>query len=47
MDKKKKTNWYLCVHCLKQVERESEKQWVKSYCEKTGKTVHLQKLVEI
>ena len=36
-------NYYYCVHCNKIAWRDSNKEWVKSYCEQTGKTVHLQK----
>lgn len=36
---------YRCAHCKETVERDSTKKWVKSYCDKTGKNVHLQ-LVE-
>ena len=32
---------YMCKHCNKIVGRESSKQWIKSYCEETGKVVHL------
>jgi len=32
---------YKCKHCGKVVVRASNKQWVKSYCDKTGKVVHL------
>jgi ribosomal protein L37AE/L43A len=32
---------YKCKHCKKTIERESNKFWIKSYCEETGKTVHL------
>ena len=35
-------NKYRCVHCKDEVERESNKQWIKSYCEKAGKFVRLQ-----
>lgn len=35
---------YRCVHCGKKVRRESAKQWVKSYCDDTGRTVHLQRV---
>ena len=35
-------NKYRCVHCNQIVERDSNKQWIKSYCEKTGKNVRLQ-----
>jgi hypothetical protein len=41
-----KTNKYKCVHCKKVVERDSSKQWIKSYCVETGKTVRLQKQTE-
>lgn len=34
-------NKYTCRHCGKTMERDSKKQWVKSYCEMKGKTVHL------
>lgn len=37
-------NNYVCAHCGKVVRRYSRKQWVKSYCEITGRTVHLTKL---
>jgi uncharacterized OB-fold protein len=32
---------YICKHCKSIGERDSEKEWIKSYCEKTGKIVHL------
>lgn len=35
---------YRCVHCGKTMHRDSLKAWVKSFCEKSGYTVHLQKL---
>ena len=35
---------YRCVHCGKVTIRESDKQWVKSYCVVIGKTVHLQRI---
>ena len=38
-----KTNKYKCVHCNKVVKRESDKKWIKSYCDETGKNVRLQK----
>lgn len=38
------TNKYKCFHCGKTVERESEKQWIKSYCIDTGKDVRLYKV---
>lgn len=34
-------NKYRCRHCKKVVERESEKRWIKSWCEETCKNVHL------
>lgn len=34
---------YRCAHCGKVVERDSDKAWVRSYCEDTGRTVHLQR----
>lgn len=37
---------YRCVHCGKIVTRQSDKAWVKSYCEKTGRTVHLLRIAE-
>jgi ribosomal protein L37AE/L43A len=37
----KKITVYKCKHCGKVVERESDKQWIKSYCETKGKTVRL------
>jgi len=35
---------YQCPLCKKIVERESMKQWIKSYCEKTGKNTRLQRI---
>lgn len=35
---------YKCKHCGKIVVRLSRKQWVQSYCLKTGKVVHLIKI---
>ena len=32
---------YHCVHCGKKVERHSDKHWIKSYCEETGKNSRL------
>ena len=32
---------YHCKHCGQTVERDSNKKWIKSYCEETGKVVHL------
>ena len=35
------TQVYRCVHCGKKVERHSDKHWIKSYCEETGKNARL------
>ena len=35
---------YYCNHCGKTVSRNTEKAWIKSYCEKTGKDVRLMRL---
>lgn len=35
---------YRCVHCGKVVMRASTKRWVKSWCEATGREVHLQRV---
>ena len=40
-DKRVTMNKYRCVHCKKIVKRESTKQWIESYCEETGRIVHL------
>jgi phage FluMu protein Com len=32
---------YRCKHCGKVVERDSNKAWVKSWCDKTQRDVHL------
>lgn len=32
---------YRCKHCGKTVFRESTKAWIKSYCEESGRDVHL------
>jgi len=37
-------NKYKCKHCGAIVERESNKQWIHSYCDSTGKIVHLIKI---
>lgn len=34
-------NSYRCNHCGKVVARDSEKRWIKSYCEATGKMTRL------
>lgn len=34
-------NKYRCKYCKKIVKRDSNKQWIKSYCDDTGKTVRL------
>lgn len=35
---------YRCSHCCKIVKRDSEKQWLKSWCEQSQKYVRLQKV---
>ena len=37
-------NKYRCNHCKMIVERDSEKKWIESLCEETGKMVHLIKI---
>lgn len=37
-----KLNKYECPYCKTITERQSDKKWIKSYCEKTGKNVRLQ-----
>jgi hypothetical protein len=37
-----KTNNYKCPKCNKVITRESEKQWIRSYCGSTGEDVRLQ-----
>lgn len=32
---------YRCKHCGQTVERDSEKAWIPSYCDKTGEIVRL------
>ncbi len=41
---KTKAHKYRCSGCKSIVMRESDKAWVKSFCEQTGKTVHLQRV---
>jgi hypothetical protein len=38
---------YLCPACKKTLWRDSEKQWVKSYCEQKGRDVRLQKISQV
>lgn len=35
---------YRCVHCGKIVNRDSVKEWIKSWCEQSQKYVRLQKI---
>ncbi len=35
---------YKCKHCRKVVERRSTKQWIKSYCDRAGKYIHLMRV---
>lgn len=37
-------NNYRCKHCQKTIKRQSNKKWIKSYCDETSKDVHLQQL---
>lgn len=37
---------FYCKHCHKITYRKSDKEWIKSVCGETGKTVHLQRLYE-
>ena len=32
---------YRCAHCKQVLRRASTTRWVKSYCSRTGRTVHL------
>lgn len=32
---------YICKHCDRIIKRKSKKKWIKSFCQKSGKTVHL------
>ena len=41
---KKKQNKYRCIHCGKVVLRDSLNEWIASYCHKTGKDVHLERI---
>lgn len=35
---------YRCKHCGQTVMRSSDKAWIPSWCERTGKTTHLVRL---
>jgi len=35
---------YRCKHCGKVVERDSDKEWIKSYCSETGRDTHITKV---
>lgn len=37
-------NRYLCKHCGQIVKRDSDKQWIKSWCVETNKEVRLYKI---
>ncbi len=37
---------YRCKHCKKIVKRKSTKQWIKSWCDNTGRYVHLMRVVK-
>lgn len=32
---------YYCRHCKRTIARVSDKQWVQSFCDATGRSVHL------
>jgi len=34
-------NEYKCLHCGKIMKYDTDKKWIKSFCEKANKTVHL------
>jgi len=34
-------NLYRCKHCKKLIKRDSNKKWIKSWCVKTDKDVHI------
>lgn len=34
-------NYYNCKHCNRTIQRDSIKQWIKSYCATTGKNTRL------
>jgi hypothetical protein len=36
---------YYCKYCGKILDRDSDKQWVKSYCDTADRTVYLQKVM--
>ena len=40
-------NNYRCKHCNKIVQRDSAKAWIKSYCDETGKDVHLMRIADV
>lgn len=37
---------YHCKHCGRTVIRDSEKAWIKSYCDDTGRWVHLMRVAQ-
>jgi len=37
----KRKRKYICKHCKKKVLRISDKKWIKSFCEETGKYTRL------
>jgi hypothetical protein len=38
---------YRCKHCKKTVMRDSIKAWIKSYCDTTGRYVHLVRVTNV
>jgi len=46
MKKKPKGHPYRCPACKKIIYRESEKQWIRSYCEIAGRFTRIQRVKE-
>ncbi len=44
--KKAAPHKYRCKHCREVVIRLSDKTWIKSWCDRTGKSVHLMRVME-
>lgn len=39
-------NWYRCGKCGKIMPRQSDKAWIKSYCDNTGQDVRIMKMAK-
>lgn len=39
-------NTYRCKHCGRSLKRKSDKAWVASFCEETGRDVHLMRVAK-